>query len=300
MHHHDHGLGHGREESGQRIALRRRQLRGRKAEQRGEDHQREDRVVGRRLHDVRGHERPEPVTDAGDRDRCGTVAGGPGDERSGRLRIDRPQREYTERQQHGQRARQQQQDAEPGHRTPGQAAGRHGIGHSGDAGNEQREHQRAHGHAQGVEPDVADGLDDRRGVPQRAAVAGLQPRAERQAGQQAGEHDQAAPMGHRAWSGLSSPRATRTACSRNGSSAPCQRPRAPRRPTGVRVHPGCRARSGSCCVELLPAALRAEQAMPVGVVEVGVERQQGHGLLEPVEAEFAVDPAEHLECFRPR
>ena len=54
---------------------------------------------------------------------------------------------------------------------------------------------------------------------------------------------------------------------------------------------------GVAAVELLPAAVRSEQLRVVGVVVLGRERQQRHGLLEREEAEVAVDPAEHLELF---
>ena len=52
---------------------------------------------------------------------------------------------------------------------------------------------------------------------------------------------------------------------------------------------------GIAAVQFLPSTLRAEQALLVRVVVLGVERKERHRLLEREEAEVTVDPAEHLE-----
>jgi hypothetical protein len=107
VHDHDHRFGHGREETGEHVALRGGKPRCRKTEECREHDQREDCVVGRRRDDVRWQQPFQKTCPVQGDARCRAAVCGALHESSGHLRIDRPRQQQGVRKQHREHAGEQ-------------------------------------------------------------------------------------------------------------------------------------------------------------------------------------------------
>ena len=168
----DHGLSHRLEEDGQRLAQPARQAGRGEAEDDGEDDDAEDGVIGRRPDRIgRGQTGQEGrQTAAADILAHRLVAGRPGQQQARAFGIDGPQGVQPLGGRDAVEGGPDQQQGEHHDGPERQPPGRRRVGDGGDAGHQQGEDQRDDGHAQGVEPQLPQPLDqgDRAGAARNA------------------------------------------------------------------------------------------------------------------------------------
>ncbi len=172
----DHGFAHGLEEGDQRSPQPLGHLRDGKTEEDGKDHDSQNGVLDRSADRVGRGDGLEKLTKrcrGSDPIRGVRLAG---QKSRGPFRIDGPEAEQAIGHSHGIDGRAQDKKAEQDHGTQGQPTGPGRIGDRGNPRHQQGENERNDRHAQGIEPQLANGADEVSGAAPTRQSPGLRRR----------------------------------------------------------------------------------------------------------------------------